>query len=103
MSDCFITGIQIKLYLLYSSRAKLNFKKHAICVKEASFKNERFQGLQSLGLHHSFTLNPLGGMKFTAPQYPQLNWELLRLQALPIVCNSKNVQILFRPLLCIVL
>ena len=33
---------------------------------------------------------------------PSANWALLRLQALPIVCNSKNVQISFRPLLCIV-
>ena len=56
-------------------------------------KSWKVPGLQTLGLQQGFILDLLGKMEFTAPQNPQLNWKLRRVQHLPIVCNSKNAQI----------
>ena len=42
-------------------------------------------------IKNGFTQDTLRGMGFTVPEDLQLNFTLLQLQPLPIVCNSKNV------------
>ena len=93
-----ITNCQKRLTLLskefkksFSCLVKFFLKKNTFRVKVGGFKNKtiRIQRLHPLGLHQAFSLNSLD---YTAPPHPLLNWALLRLQPLTVVCSSKNVR-----------
>ena len=85
------------MFYFRNSKKALKFclKKNIVWVKVDSFKDETvraFRGFTLLGLHQGFTLDSLGGRNLHQPLNTQLNWTLLHLLPLTIVCISKNLR-----------